>query len=60
MAWLQGRSPAEELKRLQRSAPRLTADQGFAASRRSGTCVHDSLGEIADSESVERVYPRPA
>eukprot|EP00969_Alexandrium_andersonii_P010550 459407-Alexandrium_andersonii.AAC.1 len=60
MAWLQGHTPAEELKRLQRSAPQLTLDQVFEASRQNGICVYDSLEETPDADLVERVYHRPA
>eukprot|EP00969_Alexandrium_andersonii_P086673 3821815-Alexandrium_andersonii.AAC.1 len=36
MAWLQGHSPAEELKRLQRNAPQPILEQVFEASRQRG------------------------
>eukprot|EP00969_Alexandrium_andersonii_P067764 2989505-Alexandrium_andersonii.AAC.1 len=60
MAWLQNHSPEEELKRLQRNALQPTLEQVFEASRQSGVCVYDSLGDIPDAELEERVYPRPA
>ena len=60
IAWAQGRTPEQELKRLRRCAPQASLDDIFDMSRQRGACVFDSLDDLPSEEVTQKSYPRPA